>query len=125
MGIGGTLAILLVLTIVGFTAFKRFDSRKEEAVAAHLETMKDIEAEKVEELEALDAEGDLYIRLFVIYSENHVKQTGRLISSNRLSPLEKEFREGYLKLLGKGLPEISAPYKRIKIALKAKDLMVK
>ncbi len=128
------LIVAVVLIIVSLLIYSRV--RKEKNVVNHeykeRQVKRDEELDRMEEQDAsitgepvpLD-EFEIYVQLLAIYTAEHVAKSNQLISSNRLSPLVKEFSAQYSRLMTKGVPVVDKPYHRIKEVLKQKGLMVK
>lgn len=124
---GAAVFLFILLGIVIYVIYN-VRSRQKEALEKHNAKMQDLAqaiAKEAEDASIELDECDLYLRMFLVYAEQHVNTTGRLISSNRLSEIERNFREGYQSLIGKGLPPLESPYRQIKTLLREHDLMVK
>lgn len=114
--------LAVFILIVGTYIFTEHRKRTRKMLEEHNKKMESKLQAKEVQYSPLREE-DLYLGLFVCYAKNSVKRSGKKISSNRLSPIEKEFRELYLSMMGQ-LPEIQAPYKKLKEALRKEELMV-
>lgn len=122
----GSIGIIIVVIVVGLIilwTLRSFSQKRKLVDEEHKEKMAKIRETKKSSTE-LTGEAELYIGLFVIFAKDHVTNTGKKISSNRLSPLEARFREGYQTFMSRGLPEMEKPYQQIKAALKEAGLMV-
>jgi hypothetical protein len=126
MGSYAIYAILFVIVVVGVYTYFTTKKKSNEFTEAHIENMEDIEKRTEglsEEFNGLEEE-EIYINLFVLYAAEQVRLTGRMVSSNRLSPMHEEFNNKYQALLGRSAPTIEKPYHKLKVALREKGFMV-